>query len=427
MNTTASKTPSYPEATLALAAEPYDFISRQCSRFGTDVFATRLLLRKTLCMTGPDAARLFYDDSKFRRAGAAPGALTKTLLGRGGVQGLDGESHRRRKAMFLSMTDDGHAAAMAACFHARLHHDAGSWSRAGEVTLYGALHEVLCRAACEWVGVPLPEEEVGLRTRQLTSLFDHAGSRGPKHILARWRRWRADRWMERVVQSVRSGELVPPQGAPLRIIAEHVDADGAPMTDHEAAVEALNLVRPVVAVSVYVVFVALALEEHAGCRERVRAGDDAQLECFAQEVRRYYPFFPCLVAETRDRFEWRGHEFPAGRRVLLDVYGTNHDPRVWDDPEAFRPERFADGRERPFGFIPQGGGDPALTHRCPGERIALELMKTAAAFLTREIEYTVPQQDLRVNRRRMPALPASRFHLNVLRLNPVPPRQNSAP
>lgn len=35
--------------------------------------------------------------------GAMPVAIQKTLVGQGGVQGLDGESHRVRKQMFLSI------------------------------------------------------------------------------------------------------------------------------------------------------------------------------------------------------------------------------------------------------------------------------------------------------------------------------------
>ena len=51
-------------------------------------------------MTGPEAAELFYDEDRFSRGGAAPGWLKKTLFGKGGVQGLDGEAHRHRKQMF---------------------------------------------------------------------------------------------------------------------------------------------------------------------------------------------------------------------------------------------------------------------------------------------------------------------------------------
>jgi fatty-acid peroxygenase len=79
-----------PDNSLALAFDPYQFISRRRQEFGTDLFACRLMLRKTVCIGGPDAARLFYDTASFRRAGVVPGPVRKTLLGEGGIHGLDG-------------------------------------------------------------------------------------------------------------------------------------------------------------------------------------------------------------------------------------------------------------------------------------------------------------------------------------------------
>ncbi len=54
-------------------------------------------------MTGPEAARLFCDPNLFVRQGAMPKAIQKTLLGEGGVQGLDGRPHRHRKHLFMSL------------------------------------------------------------------------------------------------------------------------------------------------------------------------------------------------------------------------------------------------------------------------------------------------------------------------------------
>ena len=71
------------DASLALLSDPYRFISNRCRRYRSDLFETRLLLRKTMCMTGPEAAQLFYDPSRFARRGAMPKAIQRTLLGEG--------------------------------------------------------------------------------------------------------------------------------------------------------------------------------------------------------------------------------------------------------------------------------------------------------------------------------------------------------
>lgn len=90
-----------PESTFALLRDPYEFISKQCQRYHTNLFQTRLRLRKTICMTGYEAAELFYNPQRFKRRGVLPSLVKKTLFGEGGAQGLDDEAHRHRKQMFL--------------------------------------------------------------------------------------------------------------------------------------------------------------------------------------------------------------------------------------------------------------------------------------------------------------------------------------
>ena len=91
------------DATLALVTDPYRFISKQCDRIGADGFETHVLFKDTICLKGPEAAALFYDVDRFKREGAMPSPIRKTLLGDGGVQGLDGDAHRRRKQLFMDL------------------------------------------------------------------------------------------------------------------------------------------------------------------------------------------------------------------------------------------------------------------------------------------------------------------------------------
>ena len=107
------------------------------------------------------------------------GRIQKTLLGRGGVQGLDDAAHRHRKQMFMSLMTperiEGLLATTAAEWQAR----ARLWAQKDEIVLYDELHELLTRAACAWAGVPLPEAQVRQRTQEITAPFDAAGSVGP--------------------------------------------------------------------------------------------------------------------------------------------------------------------------------------------------------------------------------------------------------
>jgi fatty-acid peroxygenase len=86
--------------------------------------------------------------------------------------------------------------------------------------------------------------------------------------------------------------------------------------------------------------------------------------------------------------------------VLLDVYGSLHDPGQWSEPEKFVMGRFLDARPDPFGYLPQGGGPPE-GHRCPGERVAVELIKVA----TRVLLDVKPSDGYLIPLRRMPTRP----------------------
>lgn len=404
------------DSSLALLLEGYEFISNRCNRYDTDLFTTRLLLQDTICMRGAEAAEFFYDRSRFQREGAAPELIKKTLLGTGGVQGLDGAEHEHRKAMFMAMMRPGEIQRLIDLTLKQWYAAAVQWGALDRVVLFEATMELLLRAVCAWSGVPLHQREVEERTNQMAAMIDAGGSIGLRLVRGVVARKQAERWAGDLVRRVRSGELEVPPERPLARIALHRTNEGDLLDEHDAAVELLNIIRPTVAVARYFVFAAHALHLFPAARESVAQGDEDAIERFVQEVRRFYPFFPFAAARTRHQLEWRGYVLPSGVRVLLDLFGTNRHPALWPDPDAFRPDRFANWDESPYDFIPQGGGDHFANHRCAGEWITIALMKSAVRFLTGSVRYQVPEQDLRIRLSRMPAIPESRFLIREVRL-----------
>lgn len=409
-HTTTPRDPGF-DNSLAFLREGYTFVGRRARRLGSDVFETRLMLRDFTCVTGAEAARLVYDPERFERSGVMPEPVRSTLVGSGGVQNLDGERHRHRKAMFLSLMSPGAVTALGDAFEGAWTGALPGWRQADGVTLMPAVERLLARAVCQWTGVPLPDEDVDRRTAQLAAMIDGAATVAPRHIRGRIARLQGEAWIAGLVEDVREGRReVDPQSA-LAVVAAHRDPDGALLDTRIAAIEVLNLLRPTVAVARYVTFLAQALHRHPDWRERLAGGSADDEEAFVHETRRFYPFFPVIAARTRHAFTWNGHAFPAGRMVMLDLYGTNRDPRSWEEPERFRPERFLGWPGDPFTLIPQGGGDHADGHRCPGEWVTIELMRRAARILTTRMTYRVPPQDLTIPLGRMPTGPRSGFRI----------------
>jgi len=397
------------DATLALARRGYLFVTDTCDGLGADAFRTRLMGRPVICARGYSAAQAFYAPDRFTRRSAMPASAAHLLQDVGSVQMLDGAPHRERKDLFVRAVPQGDADAVLGPFREQWAKVVQRWSGRPRIVLLDELSEVLTRTATQWAGVELPEREVAARTRELSLMITEAGSVGPRNWWARWRRRRSERWAAHLVRAAREGDPACPAGSPLDLIAAHRDADGQLLPDHVAAVELLNVLRPLVAVGRFIVFAAVAMVRHPEWRQAFHAGDETDLMGFVQEVRRLYPFFPLIGGRVLEPFTWSEHEFAAGDWMVLDLYGTNHDARLWTDPEEFRPQRFRSWKGDAASLIPQGGGEVATGHRCPGENVTIALLAEAVRMLARQVEFTVPPQDLSIDLHHMPARPRDGF------------------
>jgi fatty-acid peroxygenase len=171
-------------------------------------------------------------------------------------------------------------------------------------------------------------------------------------------------------------------------------------------VELLNVICPTTAIAHFLCFFVLALRDFPAYQHQP-AEDPAMLDAFAHELRRFYPFTPFLGARCRKAFSWRGARLEEGQLVILDVYGTLHDPRLFSEPERFLPERFLGREPTPFDLIPQGGGDFAAGHRCAGEWLTIETLKQGMRILRERLSYELPAQDLGFSLATVPAVPRS--------------------
>lgn len=384
--------------TVALLAEGYRFIGKRCDALGSDIFATRLKLRRVICVRGEAAARMFYQPGRFTRKRAIPASALALLQDHGNTQELDGEMRQVHKALMLSLQSPASRARLVALAEREWRSRFERWPRQRSLVLLQEAQAVLCRAACAWAGVPLAsvEEEV-LRTAELSAMIDGAGAVGPRNWLGTALGRHTRQWAHEHIAQVRAGRATDPD-SPLAAIAFDVDPEGEVLSTADAADVLVNVLLALVAVAHHIVFGALAMHEHPQWRTRLGGGDDAALSLFAEEVRRYYPFFPAIGGHANHAFAWNGMLFNKDDWVLLDVYGTNHHPGTWPDGELFRPERF-EGR--------QGGADLAQGQRWPEQTVTVELTRSALGLLAGAIDYAVPPQDLTVSLERVPAQPAS--------------------
>lgn len=396
-----------PDATLALLREGYAFIPNRCHALSTDAFRTRLMLRPVLCMQGEEAARLFYHPGRFTRRGAMPSSALRLVQDRGSVMTLDGRAHAWRKRLFLEVLTAESVDHLADWMDHAWAEALPRWQVAGRIVLHEAMTEVLCRAAFGWAGIDLSDATLSRRVREIRAMVDAAGRTGPPNWRASLLRWRTEAWLRTLIRRIRDGGLALPEDSPALLVAMHRDETDALLPPAIAAIELLNLLRPIVAVSRYLVFAALKLHHHPERRAEILA-DAAARERFVQEVRRLAPFIPFMGGKALEEIAWRGHRFRRGDWVLFDLYGTNRHPDLWQAPERFDPDRFLGRGIGAYDLVPQGAGGLAEGHRCPGEGVVIALMHRALRLLAGGMRYeVVAGQDLSVDLARIPALPRS--------------------
>lgn len=401
--------------TFNLLHEGYTFIKNRMDGYGCNMFETHLLGEKVICITGEEAAKIFYDEGRFQRKGAAPKRIQKTLFGMNAIQTMDGKAHTHRKLFFMSLMTEECQKKLAGLMFEALQTSAYEWENIKKIVLFDEMKNILCKTACRWTGVPLPESKVKSLADDFSAMIDGFGGIGTRYLKGRKARIRTEKWAKGIIEDVRSGKFTVKEDSVLYKIAFYREINGDLMCADMASIELINVLRPIVAISTYITFAALALHEHPECKKKLITGDNNYIRAFIQEVRRYYPFTPFLGARVRKDFIWEGLKFKKGKLVLLDVYGMNHHSKIWDNPTEFEPERFKDKKDELFSFIPQGGGTPSEGHRCPGEGITIEIMKVSLDFLVNKLEFDMPKQDLSYKLSRIPTLPKSGFIISNIK------------
>ena len=402
-----------PDSTLSLLREGYDFIARRCDSLGTDGFRTRLMLRPVACLRGPRAAQAFYAPGRMTRRGAMPGSVLALLQDKGSVQLLDDAAHRHRRGLFLRLMTPERLERAARIL--REEWRAAKLGQSGrEIVLAEEIGPILTRTALRWCGIETADAAPRLRCEEFEAMIGGAALVGPRHWRARMLRRRSEAWAREVIRAARAGAA--PADSPLAHVAQHRDPSGLALPRAVAAVELLNLLRPIVAVGRFIVFSAHAMVTRPEALAALPDTPEA-LDWWGDEVRRLYPFFPVIGGRVRTGFDFDGHGFGPGDWVLLDLFGTDTDPDAWPDPLRFDPMRHARARD-PFAFVPQGAGSMEGGHRCPGEALTAKLVAEATALL-RASRPEAPPQDLGIPHDRVPAAPVSGMRLRLQ--EPLPP------
>ena len=107
--------------------------------------------------------------------------------------------------------------------------------------------------------------------------------------------------------------------------------------------------------------------------------------CF-QETMRIFPPAPFVFREAINDDIYNDIEIPADSTLSLNTWILHRHTQLWDRPEAFIPERFLEGAERPidrFQYLPFGAG-PRI---CIGQSFAMKEAVILIAMLVKSFRF----------------------------------------
>ncbi|XP_024029898.1 cytochrome P450 71D11 [Morus notabilis] len=114
------------------------------------------------------------------------------------------------------------------------------------------------------------------------------------------------------------------------------------------------------------------------------------LKSVVKETLRMHPSAALIPRECREKCEINSFEIPAKTRVIINAWAIGRDPRYWDEPDSFIPERFLDSpidyKGTNFEYIPFGAG----RRICPGMSFGVINIELPLAMLLYHFDWKLP-------------------------------------
>jgi cytochrome P450 len=188
----------------------------------------------------------------------------------------------------------------------------------------------------------------------------------------------------------------------LAMLLEARHEGGSPMSEQEIRDELLTLLvagHETTATSLAWAFERLVREPAVLARlvEEIDAGETAYVTATIQETLRARPVLPNVAPRLVAKpIEVGGWSYPTGCSLVANGYLIHHDPDIYPDPHAFRPERFLEQPPGTYTWIPFGGG----RRRCIGASFAMLEMQVVLQTILGSCSVSAAAGGVEVARRR---------------------------
>ena len=319
--------------------------------------------------------------------------VLEPLVGRNSVILLDEDVHMEQRKLMLPAFHGEKMRRVTGTMTELAEREVASWPREQPVALHPRLQALTLEIILRAVFGLEPGPRLNELRDSLTGVL--AFSENPLSLLpavqrvAGWTRpmrtfaqltRRTHELMSELVAERRAAEQAGEQGGDdvLAMLLEARHEDDSPMADAELRDELMTAVvagHETTASQLAWAFERLAREPAVTARlsAELDADDgDRYMTATINEILRHRPVLPNAEPRlTKRPITIGGFDYPAGVSLVASAYLVHHDPDIYPDPYAFRPERFLDRNPGTYTWIPFGGG----RRRCLGASFALQEMK----------------------------------------------------
>jgi len=389
--------PSYPRIVQAWLwlKKPLWFLEH-CSRAYGDAFTMRLPLGINLVhLADPELVKaVFGGNQDALRAGEANATILEPLVGRHSVLVLDGPEHARQRKLILPAFHGDRMRAWEGTIRDITRAEIARWPEGQPFALRPSMQSITLDVIIRVVfGVDGSARGDDLRRRIVTVIrigrnpFLLLATRdrrlGPRAPWARFLRAR-DELSAALIAEIGERRRAPDleqRGDVLSQLLLARDDEGRAMTDEEVRDELVTLLFAGHETTATALAWALdLLLHHPAAMNRLKAeldrGETGYLDATIRETLRVRPVVALVDRRVRRATRIGEHTIPPGAILCPNIYLSQRRADLYEDPEAFRPERFMGQAPPGYGWFPFGGG----IRRCVG-----------ASFATFEMQIVLPE------------------------------------
>ncbi|MDW5597490.1 cytochrome P450 [Conexibacter stalactiti] len=391
-------------STALMMQRPLESLLGWHRRYG-DLFTVRLLAFGTgVYVADPHAIReLFTGDQSDLRAGEANAPLAP-VLGPRSVLLLDGPEHLRQRRLLLPPFQGAAVHGYRDVIRDVTAAEVARWRVGDRFTLRARMRALTFEVIARVVFGLADGARTERMRRALSAVLDSSPifllPEALRRDLGAWSPWgrfqrrlaAADALIHEEIARRRAEADLDARTDVLSLLLRARDEDGEPMSDGELRDELMTMLlagHETTATGLAFAFDLLLRDPVAlaRLRDELAGGDDAYLDAVVSETLRLRPVIDGSERSLTAPRTVAGWTLPAGIRVYPAIAVVHRRADLYPEPEAFRPERFLDGRAESYAWLPFGGG----IRRCIGAALA-------QAEMAEVIRHVVTHVDVRPRR-----------------------------